>query len=252
MNSAEKDRYSRQIRLPYVGEHGQQALLDARVLIIGMGGLGSPVALYLAAAGIGHLVLSDFDVVEASNLQRQVIHAEDSIGRLKVDSARDRLLGLNPGVQVTAIAHELDGEELEAQVLAADVVVDCTDNFPSRFALNELTWRLKTPYVSAAAVRREGQLTTFDANCPDSPCYRCLYPDTEVEGVTCALEGVLAPTVGIVGTMQAQEVMNVVLGKSALTGTLMLFDGAGMEWHRMKLPRKPACPVCSINPDQES
>lgn len=244
MSPDQKERYSRQTRLPYVGEQGQQKLLDARVLIIGAGGLGSPVALYLAAAGVGHLVLSDFDVVETSNLQRQVIHTEASVGQLKVDSACARLQALNPGVQVTPIGHELSGDALEAEVAAADVVVDCTDNFPSRFSLNEVTWRLKTPYVSAAAVRREGQLTTFDATNAASPCYRCLYPDTGVEGATCAMEGVLAPVVGILGTMQAQEVINVLLGQSALTGVLMLFDGAFMDWQRMQLPKRPGCPVC--------
>ncbi|CAG0907604.1 unnamed protein product [Cyprideis torosa] len=244
MTPEQKDRYSRQIRLPYMGEKGQQTLLDARVLVIGAGGLGSPVLLYLAAAGVGHLVISDFDVVESSNLQRQIVHSEHSVGSLKVDSARQAIQALNAGIQVTPLAFELEGEALAEQVALADVVVDCTDNFPSRFQLNELTYASKTPYVSAAAVRREGQLTTFDSRQDSSPCYRCLYPDTAVEGVTCALEGVLAPVVGIVGTMQAQEVLNVLLGVSALTGALMLFDGSTMEWHRMVLPKKPGCPVC--------
>lgn len=244
MNPEQKDRYSRQIRLPHIGEEGQQNLLDARVLIIGAGGLGSPVSLYLAAAGVGHLVLSDYDVVEASNLQRQIVHNEASIGELKVDSAKLRLQELNPGIQVTALAYELEGEVLEGEISKADVVVDCTDNFPSRFLLNELAYKTKTPFVSAAAIRREGQLTTFDSRNDGSPCYQCLYSNTDMEGVTCALEGVVAPVVGIVGTMQAQEVINVLLGESALTGTLMLFDGRAMEWHRMMLPKKPGCPIC--------
>ncbi|MEE9352675.1 MAG: HesA/MoeB/ThiF family protein [Thiotrichaceae bacterium] len=245
MNKKQSNRYSRQIRLPSIGEVGQQRLLDARVLIIGMGGLGSPVALYLAATGIGHLVLSDYDVVEESNLQRQVIHTQDSIDLLKVDSAKQRLLAINPECQITTLPFELDANDLASEFEKADVVVDCTDNFPSRFLLNAISLQTKTPLVSGAAIRQEGQISTFNPQESHSPCYRCLYSDEGLEGVTCAMEGVVAPVVGIIGTMQAQETINVLLGRSALTGTLMLLDAYSLDWQRIKLPKNPTCPACS-------
>jgi len=239
-------RYDRQIKLPAIGEKGQQRLLDSRVLIIGMGGLGSPVALYLAAAGIGHLVLSDYDVVEESNLQRQIIHTHNSIDSLKVDSAKERILAINPDIKVTCLGYELNQEELHKEVKLADAVVDCTDNFPSRFALNKSTVELKTPLVSGAAIRQDGQVATFDLRDNTNPCYQCLYNDTNLEGMTCALEGVVAPVVGIIGTMQAQETINVLLGCSALTGKLMLLDAQSLEWQRIQLPKNPKCPICNI------
>lgn len=245
MKPQHRARYDRQIRLPAIGEEGQQRLLDARVLVIGMGGLGSPVALYLAAAGVGHLVLSDYDIVEENNLQRQIIHTQDSIGSLKVESARQRLLAINPDIDITCLARELEDAELRAEIRQADAVVDCTDNFPSRFLLNRICWQLKTPLVSGAAIRQEGQVTTFDPRIDDSPCYQCLYSDENVEGATCAMEGVVAPVVGIIGTMQAQETINVLLGRPALVGALLLLDAQTLQWHRVQLPRDPACPVCS-------
>ena len=245
MTPEQRERYDRQIRLPAVTEAGQQTLLDARVLVIGMGGLGSPVAMYLAAAGVGHLVLSDFDIVERSNLQRQIIHTEQTVGQLKVDSAKQFIASLSPSTQVTTIDHELSDDELVAQVTLADVIVDCTDNFPSRFALNKVCINAKTPLVSGAAIRQEGQISTYDARVADSPCYQCLYQDEGLESVTCAMEGVLAPVVGIIGTMQAQETINVLLGRAALVGTLLLLDAQYLEWQRMQLPKNPNCPACS-------
>lgn len=245
MTPEQKSRYNRQIKLPAIGEAGQQKLLDSRVLIIGMGGLGSPVALYLAAAGIGHLVISDYDSVEESNLQRQVIHTQDSINDLKVESAKKRLLAINPDIKVTALGYELDEEELSSEVQLADAVVDCTDNFPSRFGLNRITVKSKTPLISGAAIRQDGQLATFDSRDHKNPCYQCLYSDENLEGVTCAMEGVVAPVVGIIGTMQAQETINVLLGRSALTGKLMLLDAQSLEWQRIQLPKNPNCPICN-------
>ncbi len=245
MTPEQRDRYDRQIRLPAITEDGQQTLLHSRALIIGMGGLGSPVAMYLAAAGVGHLVLSDFDIVERSNLQRQIIHTEKSIGQLKVDSARQFVQSLNPDIQVTTLAYELSDNDLVAQVQRADVVIDCTDNFPSRFALNRCCIQAAKPLVSGAAIRQEGQISTYDIRVKNSPCYQCLYPDMGIEGVTCSREGVLAPVVGIIGTMQAQEAINVLLGRPALIGTLLLLDAQHLGWRRMSLPKNPTCPACS-------
>lgn len=244
MNRQQQERYNRQIKLPSIGEQGQQRLLDSRVLIIGIGGLGSPVALYLAAAGIGHLVLSDYDVVEESNLQRQVIHTQDSIGMLKVESGKQRLQAINPEIEITTLPYELDDEGLREQFDLADVVVDCTDNFPTRFLLNRISLQTKTALVSGAAIRQEGQIATFDPQVDNSPCYQCLYSDESVEGATCAMEGVIAPVVGIIGTMQAQETINTLLGRSALTGKLMLLDAQSLDWQRITLPKNPKCPAC--------
>jgi len=201
--------------------------------------------MYLAAAGIGHLVISDFDIVERSNLQRQIIHTEHTVGQLKVDSAKQFIASLSANTQVTPIDHELSDDALILEVSLADVVVDCTDNFPSRFELNRVCIALKTPLVSGAAIRQEGQISTYDARNKNSPCYQCLYPEVGLESVTCAAEGVLAPVVGIIGTMQAQETINVLLNRPALVGTLLLLDAQYLEWQRMKLPKNPNCPACS-------
>jgi len=247
VEQAHLTRYSRQIRLPQIGEAGQQALADARVLIIGMGGLGSPTAMYLGAAGIGHLVISDFDRVDESNLQRQIIHGEASIGESKASSAKHRLLSLNHHLRVDALDYELDGDELDAEVARADVVVDCTDNFASRFTLNRACLARGTPLVSAAAIRWEAQVSTFVPSSPDSPCYRCLYPDTSVEGATCAAEGVMAPLVGIVGSIQATETIKLIVGcGEPLRGRLLLVDALTMEFQVLALKRNPDCPDCGV------
>jgi molybdopterin/thiamine biosynthesis adenylyltransferase len=245
MDEALLARYSRQIKLPQIGETGQRALLDARVLVIGMGGLGSPASMYLAASGVGHLVISDFDRVDESNLQRQIVHGEASVGESKASSAKHRLLSLNSHVQVDAIDYELDGEELSQQVAQASVVVDCTDNFTSRFALNRACLAHRTPLVSAAAIRWEAQISTFDPGREDSPCYRCLYPDTSVEAATCAAEGVMAPLVGIVGSIQAVEAIKLITGSGeTLCGRLLLLDALTMEFQALALKRNPDCPDC--------
>ena len=247
------ERYSRHVRLVQIGLEGQERLNAARVLVVGLGGLGSPVAMYLAASGVGHIVLSDYDVVELSNLQRQIVHRSDDVGRNKVESARDTLLALNPEIEVTPIHWALD-DDLDAEVAAATVVVDATDNFESRFALNAACWSHGTPLVSGAAIRMEGQIAVFDPRDPASPCYRCLYSDDgPVEGEPCALVGVLAPLLGIIGSVQAVETIKLVAGfGTSLAGRLIAFDATDMEWRELRLGKDPACPVCATQSKRAS
>ena len=241
-------RYSRQIMLPGVDVAGQQRLLDSRVLIIGAGGLGSPVAMYLAAAGVGQLVLVDFDEVDLSNLQRQILHGSHDLGRPKVESARDTLGVINPEVVVTAINQKLEGGALLAEVEQADVVVDASDNFATRFTVNDACVTAKKPLVSGAAIRMEGQVSVFHNERPNSPCYRCLYRDEGELSQSCSENGVLAPVVGIIGTIQATEVLKVLLGiGDTLDGRLLLLDAMSMEWRSMKLRKDPACGCHSQN-----
>jgi len=238
-------RYSRQIMLPAFGVEAQERLLAARVLIVGAGGLGSPAALYLAAAGVGTLAIADHDQVDLSNLQRQLLHRHRDIGRPKVDSARDSLQALNPDTRVIALAERLAGERLDAEVDAADVVVDASDNFATRFAVNAACARHRTPLVSGAAIRLEGQLTVFHPGASDSPCYRCLYREGEDPEQTCADNGVLAPVVGVIGSLQALEAVKLITGLGeTLCGRLLLFDGLTLEWRSLRLRRDAACPVC--------
>ncbi|MGB0721880.1 MAG: HesA/MoeB/ThiF family protein [Gammaproteobacteria bacterium] len=236
-------RYARQIRLAQVGEEGQQRLLDSRALIIGAGGLGSPAAMYLAAAGVGTLVITDFDRVEESNLQRQIVHRTADIGEPKALSAQRTLAEINPGCAVIAKDWQLDDDELAEEVKQADVVVDCCDNFATRFAVNRACVAHATPLVSGAAIRMEGQIATFIPG--DGPCYQCLYPDALEHEETCALEGVLAPVVGVIGAMQALQAIRVLTGHGdTLAGKLLLFDATAMEWRGVRVPADPACPVC--------
>lgn len=244
MHSKHLSRYSRQIRLSAIGEAGQQDLLDATVLIIGMGGLGSPAAMYLAAAGVGKLIISDFDQVEDSNLQRQIIHRTQDIGELKALSAKRTLAEINPDCEVEAIDWELDDEELESYMTQADLVLDCSDNFPTRFAVNRASVKTQTPLVSGAAIRTEGQVTSY---IPDSegPCYQCLYQPNFENTETCAMEGVLSPVVGVIGTMQALQAVLILTGHAEqVNGKLLLFDALHMEWQTVKVPRNPNCQVC--------
>lgn len=238
-------RYSRHILLPQVGVDGQQKLLDARVLIIGLGGLGSPVAIYLAASGVGHLVIVDHDRVELSNLQRQIVHTTETIGGDKVASAQVALQRLNPDIRITAFNKKLESDELAEQVKLADAVVDASDNFATRFSLNRLCVELKKPLVSGAVIRLEGQVTTFRADLPDSACYRCLYQDMDEIAESCSETGVLAPVAGIIGSIQATETLKVLtdVGQT-LNGRLLILDAQTMEWREMKLRKDPACPVC--------
>ena len=243
-------RYSRQIMLPQVDIEGQQKLLDSRVLIIGLGGLGSPAAMYLAAAGIGRLVLNDFDAVDLSNLQRQIAHDTDNLGLSKVESAKHTLLRMNPDIQIEAINHRLEGEELAQEIAASDVVLDCTDNFATRFAVNRACVTSKTPLVSGAVIRFEGQITVFTPGVDDSPCYNCLYPDQGELEETCVRNGVIAPLPGIIGSMQALEAIKLIIGiGQSLSGRLLLLDALSMEWNRMKLKKNPQCPTCGIMVD---
>jgi adenylyltransferase/sulfurtransferase len=245
MDDAQLLRYSRQILLPEVGIEGQERLLNAQILIIGIGGLGSPAAMYLAAAGVGHLILSDFDVVDLSNLQRQIVHHTDDIGKPKVESARETLLALNPLIQITPLYQQLDDTALLEQVDKVDIVLDCTDNLPTRFAINQACVKTQTPLVSGAAIRMEGQISVFRSDKPESPCYRCLYPSDEALVETCTQTGILAPVVGIIGSLQALEAMKVIMDVGeTLTGWLLFIDTLHNEFQRIKLVKNPKCPVC--------
>lgn len=237
-------RYSRQIMLPDVDLEGQEALLNSRVLIVGLGGLGSPVAMYLAAAGVGHLVLADFDTVDVSNLQRQIIHTEARLDQNKAESAATALRELNPHISLTCITDRLDDDALQDAIRNVDLALDCTDNFQTRFALNKACVAAGVPLVSGAAIRLEGQVSVFDTRNPTCPCYRCLYEE-DADETTCAATGVLAPVVGVVGAMQALEAIKVLVNiGTPLTGRLQLFDARHAQWREMKLRRDPACPVC--------
>lgn len=245
MNKKQRERYSRQICLPQVGESGQQKMLDSRILIIGMGGLGSPAAMYLAAAGAGHLVISDFDRVEISNLQRQIIHGVEAIGELKAHSAKQTLASINPEMQITALDWQLDETELLDQVNLADVVLDCSDNYPTRMAVNRACVSTKTALVSGAVIRMEGQIATYLPAHPESPCYQCLYGADFEQAETCAAEGVIAPLVGVIGSLQAMQALLVLLGLTEdLVGKLLLVDGLHMQLRTLKVPRDRECAAC--------
>jgi len=246
MNDDQLLRYSRQIMLPQMDVRGQQALLDARVLIIGLGGLGCPAAMYLATSGVGHLVLADDDEVDLSNLQRQVLHGTNSIGKQKVASASQSLARLNDTIRVDTLACRLEGEQLEGAVRAADVVLDCTDNFSTRFAINAATVKHKVPLVSGAAIRMEGQVGVFDGSDAESPCYQCLYSKGDDMQLSCSESGVMAPLVGIIGTLQAMETIKLITGiGSPLTGRLLFLDAVTMQFREMRLKKNPTCSCCS-------
>ena len=247
MNDTQLLRYSRHILLDEIGIEGQQALLDAHVLVIGAGGLGSPAALYLAASGVGRLTLVDDDEVDLTNLQRQVMHTTERIGMPKVESGRAALQAINPEVEVVALRERAGPERLRELVRAATVVLDCSDNFATRHAVNRACAGAGVPLVAGAAIRFDGQLSVFDMRRDDSPCYACVFPeDAGVEDVACSTMGVFAPLVGIVGAMQAAEALKLVMhiGQS-LAGRLLLLDGRAMEWTSIGVARNPACPVCA-------
>ena len=238
-------RFSRQIMLPTMDVAGQQELVDATVLIVGMGGLGCPAAMYLSAAGVGHLVIADDDTVEITNLQRQIAHEQSNLGESKVSSAEATLKGLNPDVCITQIKNRLEGDLLEQAVVSADVVVDASDNFNTRFAVNQSCLKNKKPLVSGAAIRMEGQVAVFDSENPESPCYQCLYSECDDDDASCSQNGVMAPLVGIIGSVQAMETIKLITGiGNSLVGRLLLLDAATMQWREMKLPRDPSCPAC--------
>ena len=239
-------RYSRHILLDDIGIEGQQRILNARVLVIGLGGLGSPVALYLGTAGVGHLTLVDHDRVDLTNLQRQVAHTQARVGLHKVDSAREALLAINPNLNISVLPERADAQRLQALVAQADVVLDCSDNFATRQALNAACVHHRVPLVSGAAIRFDGQLAVYDSRLAHSPCYACVFPpDTYLEETRCATMGVFAPLVGIIGSMQAAEALKLISGAGeAAVGRLLMLDGRSMHWSDIRLPRNPNCPVC--------
>jgi len=246
MNDKELLRYSRHIMLPQMDVAGQEALLGATVLIIGLGGLGSPAAIYLASSGVGHLVLADDDKVDLSNLQRQIAHTTENIGMSKTRSAAMALEKLNDTIKVTVMDQRLEGRDLEEAVSAADVILDCTDNFTTRFAINAAAVKHKVPLVSGAAIRLEGQVSVFDARDSESPCYQCLYQEGDDMQLSCSESGVMAPLVGIIGTLQAMEAIKVITGiGQTLTGRLLFLDAQTMQFREMKLKKNPGCPACS-------
>ncbi len=247
MNDEQLLRYSRHILLPQIGIEGQEIFLRSRALIVGAGGLGSPVALYLASAGVGKLTICDGDTVDLTNLQRQVVHATASIGVNKAVSAQRTLAGINPEIAVTAVEKRLSEDDLMLLAADADVVLDASDNFATRHAINRVCARLKKPLVSGAAVRFDGQVAVFDFRMPDTPCYHCLFPElAEQEDERCATLGVFAPLVGIIGSVQAAEALKLLarVGES-LAGRLLLLDGLSMAWRNIRLLKDPACPVCA-------
>ena len=238
-------RYSRQILLPEIGIEGQQRLRESRALVIGLGGLGSPVAMYLAAAGLGGLVLVDDDTVDLSNLQRQIVHGSSDIGSPKVESARRRLAELNPECQVSTHAARLDDSALYAAIAEVDIVVDCCDNFDTRFAVNRLCHATGTALVSGAAIRWEGQVSVF-LYAAGEPCYHCLYGGGEDEPERCSENGVISPLVGVIGSLQALEAIKVLCAAGEpLSSRLLIFDGLHAQWRTIKLRADPSCPVCS-------
>ncbi|OWL90746.1 molybdopterin-synthase adenylyltransferase MoeB [Halopseudomonas aestusnigri] len=238
-------RYSRQILLPQIDIGGQQRLLDSRVLIVGVGGLGSPVALYLAAAGVGELVLADLDQVDLSNLQRQIIHHAADIGRDKVASAAERVAAINPQVHCRTLPVALADDALLAAVADVDLVLDCSDNFATRHAVNAACVRLGKPLVSGAAIRLEGQLSVFDPRRDDSPCYQCLYGDGDEQALSCSEAGVVGPLVGLVGSLQALEALKLLAGfGKPLVGRLLLIDALDSRFRELRVRRDPGCSCC--------
>jgi len=247
MNDNQLLRYSRQIMLPQIDIAGQQRLLQSHALIIGLGGLGSPVAMYLAAAGVGQLTLVDFDEVDLSNLQRQIIHSHNDIGRAKVDSAADTLRALNPEITINPLNQQLTAEAFTQIIQQADVVIDASDNFATRFTINRACVETHTPLISGAAIRLEGQVSVFP-NTPggDTPCYRCLYDDIPEAEARCSETGVLAPVVGIIGSIQATETIKLLSGLGTpLAGRLLTLDASTLEFREIRLRKDPLCLVCS-------
>jgi molybdopterin/thiamine biosynthesis adenylyltransferase len=246
MNDQQLLRYSRHILLPQIDVDGQERLLAARVLVVGAGGLGSPAALYLASAGVGQITLADGDTVDATNLQRQILHRESSIGQAKAESGQLRLDEINPECHVRPLTERLEGARLADEVAAADVVLDCSDNFATRHAINRACVQHATPLVSGAAIRFDGQISVFDARQPTAPCYHCLFPEAQdVEEIRCAVMGVFAPLTGIIGSMQAAEALKLIIGcGQPLAGRLLLLDSLTMTWRSITIPRDPGCAVC--------
>ncbi len=247
MNDDQLLRYSRHILLPEIGIEVQEKLLASSALVIGAGGLGSPAALYLAAAGVGTITLADGDAVDLTNLQRQILHTTESIGRPKAASGCEALAKINPEVKVVPLQQRLQDKELDTLVATSSVVLDCSDNFATRHAVNRACVRHRKPLVSGAAVRFDGQVSVFDLRDALSPCYQCLFPENaELEEVRCAVMGVFAPLTGIIGTVQAAEALKLLAGAGeTLKGRLLILDALAMQWRTVKLAKDPACAVCA-------
>ncbi len=247
MNDQQLLRYSRHILLDEIGIEGQEKLLAAHALVIGAGGLGSPVALYLASAGIGRITLVDHDSVDLTNLQRQILHTTERVGQPKVESGKRSLAAINPDVEVVALCERADEARLAALVASATVVLDCTDNFRTRHAINRACVEAGVPLVSGAAIRMDGQVAVFDARGGETACYACLFPpDQQFEEVQCSTMGVFAPLVGIIGTMQAAEALKLVAGiGESLANRLLLLDARHMEWTSIRTAKSPDCPICA-------
>jgi len=246
LNDEELLRFSRQILMPRFDIAGQEALKSARVVVVGSGGLGCPVALYLGAAGVGHLTLIDDDVIELANLQRQIAFETAQIGESKAETLAARVRSINPSVSISVVNRRLDLDGFAHEVAGASLALDCSDNFSTRFALNRACVAAGVPLISGAAIRGEGQLSVYDSRQPDSPCYHCLYPEQGNEDLTCSEAGVIAPLVGMIGSTQAMEAIKVISGVGRpLVGRLLILDAWEMQWREMKLTKDPDCPVCS-------
>jgi molybdopterin/thiamine biosynthesis adenylyltransferase len=247
MNDNQLLRYSRHILLDEIGIEGQQKLLDAHALVIGAGGLGSPAALYLASGGVGRITLVDDDEVDLTNLQRQIMHTSARVGWPKADSGREALLAINPDVEVTALRERAGRQRLAELARDATVVLDCSDNFATRHAVNRACCAAGVPLVAGAVIRFDGQISVFDPRLAGSPCYACLFPeDGQFEDAACSTMGVFAPLVGVIGAMQAAEAMKLIAGAGQpLVGRLLLLDGRAMEWTSIGVARNASCPVCA-------
>jgi len=242
-------RYSRHILLDEIGVEGQERIRAASMLVIGAGGLGSPAAYYLASAGVARITLVDGDTVDLTNLQRQILHTTERIGAPKAESGRATLAAINPDVEVVAVARRVDADALDALARDATIVLDCSDNFATRHAVNRACVAHRKPLVSGAAIRFDGQLAVFDLRRDDAPCYACLFPEGEGEDELCAIMGVFAPLTGIVGTLQAAEALKLAAGVGeSLSGTLLMLDARDMQFRAVRVPRDPACAVCSGRP----
>lgn len=243
-------RYSRHILLDALGIEGQERILATHALIVGAGGLGSPAALYLASAGIGKITLVDDDTVDFTNLQRQILHTQARVGIAKAESGRLALAAINPDIEIVPLQQRLSGEALDRLIASADIVLDCTDNFATRHAINRACVHHRKPLVSGAAIRFDGQISVYDLREEDSPCYHCLFPEGEdVEEVRCAVMGVFAPLTGIIGTMQAAEALKLAAGiGESLTGRLLLLDVLEMEWRTVRFKKDAGCTVCGPTP----
>ena len=247
MNDEQLLRYSRHILLDPIGIDGQTRIRESRVLIVGAGGLGSPAALYLASAGVGKIILADGDTVDLTNLQRQILHGQSSLGMAKAVSGQAALARINPEITVVPITERLAGQQLETLVADVDAVLDCCDNFDTRHAVNRACVTHRVPLISGAAIRFSGQVAVFDARNPESPCYHCLFPEGEdTEEMRCAVTGVFAPLTGIIGATQAAEALKLISGAGqSLIGRLLLLDALSMEWRSVRYGKDPHCAVCA-------